>query len=76
MDGDAKLIRRVGAELYGDFWIAPLSPRSRSIRGRCAVGRQGKDNRPAAILQMLQGLLRERIAKLEQLAAGLESDSA
>jgi tRNA A37 N6-isopentenylltransferase MiaA len=46
VDGDAELIRRVGAELYRDHWIAPFSAAlaidPRTVR-RWAAGR---DNRP------------------------------
>jgi hypothetical protein len=58
VDGDAELIRRVGAELYGDRWIARLSAAlaidPRTVRRWAAGQRQP----PAAIPQMLQGLLR------------------
>lgn len=76
MEGDAELIRRVGAELYRDHWIAPFSAAlaidPRTVRRWAAGQRQP----PAAILRMLQGLVRERILGLEQLASELESHPA
>jgi hypothetical protein len=76
VEGNAELIRRVGAELYGDRWIARLGAAfaidPRTVRRWAAGQRQP----PAAILQMPQGLVRERIVQLEQLAAELERDPA
>jgi hypothetical protein len=69
VDGQAALIRRVGVELYGERWITPLSAalaiEPRTVRRWAAGQRQP----PAAILQMLDSTVRERIL-------GLESDPA